>query len=121
MEAWTTLQKLGLGELVKRKDIEAIREWFSKQDPEEHARRIFELAGVKYVVMTNIPFLPSESSKWIAGPGKLDAPLEQTFDRYMFRTALRDWIRSSAVIGVRSRHACAKQISRSHLKVQSII
>ena len=85
----TTLQLLGLGELARKKDLPAIREWFEAQDPVEHTRKIFDVAGVKYVVMTNIPFDEREASKWLAGPGKLDEPVEQTYDRSLFRTALR--------------------------------
>ena len=28
--------------------------WFASQDLEEHTRRVFDLAGLEYVVMTNI-------------------------------------------------------------------
>ncbi len=39
--------------------------------------------------MTNIPFDAGEASKWLAQPGKLDELKPQTYDRKMFRTALR--------------------------------
>eukprot|EP00756_Hemistasia_phaeocysticola_P013073 Hpha_TRINITY_DN15249_c3_g3::TRINITY_DN15249_c3_g3_i1::g.64999::m.64999 len=61
----TTLQRLGLGELVEKKDLEGVRKWFSEQDPEEHVERVFNLAGVKYVVMTNIPFDPREAQRFL--------------------------------------------------------
>jgi len=63
----TTLQKLGLGELLEKKDLPAIRQWFKEQDPEKHVEKVFKLAGVKYCVMTNIPFDPREAKKFHEG------------------------------------------------------
>mmetsp|Transcript_47005 Transcript_47005/g.73565 ORF Transcript_47005/g.73565 Transcript_47005/m.73565 type:complete len:325 (-) Transcript_47005:90-1064(-) len=63
----TPAQELGLGDLVNKKDLLAIRRWFSSQDPDEYVEKVFSLSGVKYVVMTNIPFDEVEASKWDAG------------------------------------------------------
>eukprot|EP01051_Picozoa_sp_SAG22_P014004 SAG22_NODE_1639_length_3911_cov_21.500787_2_plen_205_part_00 len=52
----TTLQRLGLGELVQTRDIKAIRAWFQTQTPESYTDLVLDLAKIKYVVMTNIPF-----------------------------------------------------------------
>ena len=74
----TTLNLLGLGELVKSRDIKAIRAWFAKQDPESYTDLVMKLAKIKYVVMTNIPFDTEETAKWKAGkiiPGKFKAAL----------------------------------------------
>jgi hypothetical protein len=60
----TTLTLLGLGELVERRDIKAIRAWFASQDPEAYTDLVMKLAGIKYVVMTNIPFDAQETAKW---------------------------------------------------------
>uniref|UniRef100_A0A7S2S087 Glucuronate isomerase n=1 Tax=Rhizochromulina marina TaxID=1034831 RepID=A0A7S2S087_9STRA len=60
----TVLSKLGLGGMVATRDLGAIREWFRAQPVEEHVEKVFDLAGVEYVVMTNIPFDPKEARHW---------------------------------------------------------
>lgn len=60
----TVLQKLGLEREVCSRDLNAIRQWFNKQDPDEYCRVVFQLAGVKYVVMTNIPYELEEARQW---------------------------------------------------------
>jgi len=95
----TTLQKLGLTDLLAKKDLASIREWFAKQDPLKHTDKVFELAGLQYVVMTNIPFDPKEAATWVKVNAKIDLAaasfereedvLEQTFCASRFRTALR--------------------------------
>ena len=93
----TTLRKLGLGELLQQKKLPPIRAWFQQQDPALHAENVFVTSKVKYCVMTNIPFEPKETCKWVTSP---DAPivndaflpkdvLVQTYDKQRFRTALR--------------------------------
>ncbi|CAE7880255.1 MTERFD1, partial [Symbiodinium microadriaticum] len=44
----TTLQRLGLGALLAKRDLPAIREWFAAQNLEEHVEKIFRLARVRY-------------------------------------------------------------------------
>lgn len=61
----TTLRKLGLDALVKAGDLVPIREWFSRQDPTIHAERTFAVSKVKYAVMTNIPFIESETERYV--------------------------------------------------------
>jgi len=63
----TTLTALGLEHMVKAKDLVSIRKWFAEQDPEEYVEKVLKLANVQYLVMTNIPFDPTEASKWDAG------------------------------------------------------
>ncbi|CAE7336413.1 unnamed protein product [Symbiodinium sp. CCMP2456] len=46
----TTLQRLGLGALLAKRDLPAIREWFAAQNLEEHVEKIFRLARVRYAV-----------------------------------------------------------------------
>jgi len=77
----TTLKRLGLGDMMAARDLTGIRAWFDAQDPEEHCERIFRLAGVRYAVMTNIPYVPAEAEHWRAVPSK---PVTRRF-----RTALR--------------------------------
>jgi len=93
----TTLAQLGLEQLVKNRDLQGIREWFAAQDPEEHCERIFQLAKVRYAVMTNIPYVATEAEHWKADPPKLVSS--------RFRTALRidsfikgDWAAVSAAL-----------------------
>lgn len=74
----STLTLLGLGELVQKRDIKAIRAWFAAQDPESYTDIVMKLANIKYVVMTNIPFDTDEVAKWKAGktiPSKFKAAL----------------------------------------------
>ena len=95
----TTLRVLGLGHLVEAGDIEPIRAWFESQDAASHAEKVFVLSRVKFVVMTNIPFLEKETCKWVVSPtSRIDLAtasfssgdiIAQTFDRNRFKTALR--------------------------------
>jgi hypothetical protein len=93
----TTLRKLGLDHLIKKKEIGPIREWFQAQNPSLHAERVFDVSGVKYCVMTNIPFLEAETCKWIkSATAKIENDafrtndvIPQTFNKNHFRTALR--------------------------------
>ena len=61
----TTLHTLGLD--VKKRDLPALREWFSRQDPDQHITRCMELAGVKKIYMTNSPFDDLERPVWENG------------------------------------------------------
>jgi hypothetical protein len=76
----TTLSMLGLHHLVARRDLSAIRDWFDRQDPEEYCERAFHQAGVRYAVMTNIPFLFAEASHW--------RPIKKKYGK-RFKSALR--------------------------------
>ena len=44
--------------------LENLRAWFREQNPADHLDRIFELAGVETVTMTNDPFDPVETQMW---------------------------------------------------------
>jgi hypothetical protein len=83
----TTLKLLGLGSLVEKRDLRAIQEWFSQQDPEEYVDTVFRVAGLKYAVMTNIPFEPEEARHWLGDPANNVAP--PAWSRKYFRSALR--------------------------------
>jgi len=77
----TTLTKLGLGEQLRSaaqqgtpgKRLSALRAWFAEQDPEVYLEKVFRLAGLKYAVMTNIPFDPEEAKHWFPSAGS-EAP-----------------------------------------------
>ena len=90
----TTLSRLGLGALLRARDLAGIRAWFAERDPEAHCERVFELAGVRYCVMTNIPFSSAEAACW--------RPARRDYSE-RFRSALRvdpvlagDWAAVSA-------------------------
>ncbi|GBG31593.1 Hypothetical Protein FCC1311_078182 [Hondaea fermentalgiana] len=60
----TTLRVLGLEDELQRRDLSAIRAWFEAQDPDEYAENVFRQAGVRYCVMTNVPFEDAEVAQW---------------------------------------------------------
>ena len=60
----TVLHALGLDDALQARDLESIRAWFASQDADEHVERVFKLAGVRYAVMTNIPFAEEEALHW---------------------------------------------------------
>lgn len=70
------LDALGLDTSVR--DLRMFREYFREQNPRAHIERVFKLAGVSQVVMTNDPLDPAEACYW-------EQPLED--DR--FAPALR--------------------------------
>jgi hypothetical protein len=61
----TTLQALGLD--VKKRDLPALRQWFSQWKVEDYVTRCLELAGVQSVCMTNSPFDDLERPVWEKG------------------------------------------------------
>ena len=101
----TTLHLLGLDHLVARRDLSAIQEWFKHQDAEEYVDTVFRLAGLKYAVMTNIPFEPEEARHWLVNPATNTPP--PAWSRKYFRSALRvdqvllgDWASISPTLDV---------------------
>ena len=94
----TTLEKLDLRKELCSRDLGAVRGWFAAQDPDVYCEKVFQLAGVKYCVMTNIPFDPTEAQHW--------RPEKKPYSR-RFRSALRvdpllkgDWETVSACLKV---------------------
>ncbi|GMF34840.1 unnamed protein product [Phytophthora lilii] len=83
----TTLHLLGLDHLVAKRDLRAIQAWFKQQDPEEYVDTVFRLSGLKYAVMTNIPFEPEEARHWLGDPASNTPP--PAWSRKYFRSALR--------------------------------
>jgi hypothetical protein len=61
----TTLNAFGLD--VKQRDLPKLRQWFAKQNVNDHVTRCLDLAGVKSVCMTNSPFDSHERSVWERG------------------------------------------------------
>ena len=64
------LSALGLDPAAR--SLEGIRRFFISQDVTAHIRRVFQLAGVSEVVMTNDPLDPEEAPLWESGalPGE---------------------------------------------------
>src|SRR2546421_1186522 len=61
----TTLQALGLD--VKKRDLPAVRKWFSQWKVGDYVTRCMELAGVECICMTNSPFDDLERPVWEKG------------------------------------------------------
>lgn len=61
----TILNALGLD--VASRDLAAYRRYFANMDHQEYIGKVFDLAGVDCVVMTNDPFDDVERKRWLAG------------------------------------------------------
>ncbi len=61
----TALHRLGLD--VKRRDLAAVRDWFSQWNRETYVTRCMELANVESIYMTNSPFDEAERAVWQKG------------------------------------------------------
>ncbi|MBN2090879.1 glucuronate isomerase [candidate division KSB1 bacterium] len=66
----TVLSRLGIKNIRNQK-LDDIRKFFSQYTIEEYVNRVFELANVKEVVMTNDPFDDLERPVWLENP-KID-------------------------------------------------
>lgn len=70
----TTLIALGLKEAVEERDLNAIRSFYRKyrddgvQGAERYCNLVYKIAGIKYAIMTNIPFEPTEAQHWRPQP-----------------------------------------------------
>jgi hypothetical protein len=56
------LHELGLG--TSARTLKPYRDFFREQNLEDHLERVFKLAGIESVVMTNDPLDPEESPLW---------------------------------------------------------
>lgn len=85
----TTLVCLGLNNLVQNRDLEGIRAFYEsfRKDGEEGAQRfsdlVFAKAGVRYNVMTNIPFDSNEAQYWRGPKARRD------YDSKHYKSAVR--------------------------------
>jgi len=66
----TVLNKLGLD--VGSRDLKKFREYFAGVAVEDYVDRVFELANVEAVVMTNDPFDDRERPVWLESKGSSD-------------------------------------------------
>jgi len=70
----TTLVAFGLQQEVQSRDINAVRKFYSKYrdegvaGAEKYSSMVYKKAGVRYAVMTNIPFDPTEAQHWKPKP-----------------------------------------------------
>lgn len=71
------LHALGLDTCSR--DLETVRRFFREQNPADYVPRVFKLAGIDSVVMTNDPLDPAEAPFWNSGAARDP----------MFRAALR--------------------------------
>ena len=82
----TTLLSLGLSKEVVARDLDAIRSYYSSfrdrsfEGTDEFVENVFVKAGIKYAIMTNIPFDSNEAMYW--------RPESKKYSR-RFRSALR--------------------------------
>mmetsp|Transcript_10337 Transcript_10337/g.15543 ORF Transcript_10337/g.15543 Transcript_10337/m.15543 type:complete len:421 (-) Transcript_10337:68-1330(-) len=82
----TTLLALGLEKEVMARDLNAIRKFYKSfrdggvEGAEKYSELVYNTAGVRYAVMTNIPFDPTESQHWRPKPKEYSSN---------FRSALR--------------------------------
>jgi len=54
---------------TQAKDLTEARQFFGRQKLESHIHKVFELAGITAVVMTNDPLDPQEAPLWESNPG----------------------------------------------------
>ncbi len=70
----TTLLALGLQKEVEARDLNAVRKFYKSfrdggvAGAEQYSKLVYKTAGVRYAVMTNIPFDPVESQHWRPQP-----------------------------------------------------
>lgn len=55
-----------IAEIASGGRLAELRAWFARLDPDEYLERVFRLAGVRYAIMTNIPFSSEEARHWFA-------------------------------------------------------
>jgi len=70
----TTLVALGLEQEVQSRNLNAMRKFFSNfrdegvAGAEKYSSLVFQKSGIRYAVMTNIPFDPTETQHWKPKP-----------------------------------------------------
>lgn len=70
----TVLVTLGLSNEIRNRDLDAVRKFYTsfRNDgvigAERFSQLVYNTAGVKYAVMTNIPFEPTETQHWRPKP-----------------------------------------------------
>jgi len=82
----TVLKQLGLD--TSERDLNAYRDWFAQQSLADHVNRVFEVANLKAVVMTNDPFDPNERDFWLS-PAEIDT---RFFTSLRLDTLILRWV-----------------------------
>ncbi len=82
----TVLKQLGLD--TAERDLNAYRDWFAQQSIADHVNRVFEVANLKAVVMTNDPFDPNERDFWLS-PAEIDT---RFFTSLRLDTLILRWV-----------------------------
>ncbi len=59
----TVLNSLGLD--VSSRNLESYRSYFASKNVDDHIDRVLELANVRYLIMTNDPFVDAEREVWL--------------------------------------------------------
>ena len=68
------MKALGLEQQIIDRDLDAIRTFFTryrdegKVGAEKYCNLVRKIAGIRYAIMTNIPFDPTESRHWRPTP-----------------------------------------------------
>lgn len=82
----TTLSALGLKKEIEARDLDAIRLFYKSyrndgiEGAERYCNLVYKISGIKYTIMTNIPFDPTEAQHWRPRPKEYSSH---------FRSALR--------------------------------
>ncbi|OWY99351.1 hypothetical protein PHMEG_00029652 [Phytophthora megakarya] len=61
----TALHLLGLDQLVAKRDLAVLQEWFKREDTEAYVDTVFLLFSLKYAVISNTPFESKEDRHWV--------------------------------------------------------
>lgn len=105
--ALTIFSKLGLD--VAGRDLAGIRRWFARQKVDGYLKKVFEVAGLDYAIMTNNPFVPEETACWeknLPVPAILKTALR-------IDTLLIDWPAAAKVMRAQGYKTGAKPDAKS--------
>ena len=98
-------------------DLKETRAFFSSQDPVKHIRRVFEMAGISEVVMTNDPLDPQEAPLWEAG-----AALDRQFHPVLrLDRILNKWSEHWQALGAKGYSVDAQAQGRSLAEVRRFL
>jgi len=98
-------------------DLAEARTFFRKQSLEDHIQRVFDMAGISLVVMTNDPLDPEEAPVWLNGTG------EHPQFRAVLRLdkILRHWAANWQVLAAEGYKVDAQASGKSAAEVQRFL
>lgn len=111
----TVLDKLGLD--VTARSLKDYRAWFASRSLDEHVDRVFDVANLKSVVMTNDPFDSAERAVWeqgFAGDERFHAVLR-------IDPLLNDWINTYPQLKSWGYHVDAKLSPKALTEVRRFL